>query len=217
MDSEYHIYKLGSTAFEYVKKHLSYGHTLAQYLLTTTDIATGEVVVALPKDSHFDRLYSFDQSILEPPTEKIYQRIDNNGNYNPVTRKPIYYSYLVDSIRSYLNANPWNICIIQDYNAKPHDAWLSHYNGNMFTFGAEIYHPLTGADLPNSVIEQAVERGHSWTSIGFFTSWSQCKALREKERKEITQQELFCLAERIQKIYIGAYDFEAFLIWNKKH
>lgn len=215
--TQYREIILGNEAKEYISDRLTLGKTLASILLQTCNIEKGQVTTFLPSYIAKKTAKEFETGKLKPdPNQKLvtekYRISCLNGSATPV---PTTDFYLVSLIHSYLNKKENNLCIFEEANSKPTDPFV--LSGKMetrfLTHKDEIYHFLLNQDNKVETIEQTISFADAWLFIGIMTSLPQEMTFSLKKKK-LTLKELKILSERTEKIIIGAYDGEGYLIWH---
>lgn len=212
------IYKeinLRPEVIAYIKECLAEGHTLAKYLLQRDDLDSGRVITFIPQEidvrdeevnnPKYGRLFP------EPPPETHIKIPGGKMVLIPNTD-----TILMQIIQKFLSTGEGRVCVLEDALARPHDPSLSSADTRIVIFNSEVYHVLLSSDAEdNELILQTIRRASSWLFIGAMTS-----ILREGdfflEAGKITSEKLKVLAERIEKIVVGAYDGEGYLIWERK-
>ncbi|HEV2826949.1 MAG TPA: hypothetical protein VGW76_05050 [Pyrinomonadaceae bacterium] len=198
--------ELGSEGVEYVKRQLTLGHTLAKSLLASHDIGTGRVFTILPASTDDAAAKDFESGGKLP---SLFSPNDNDSNLEPVPNTD---SYLVDQVRTFLHEGNDRACVFEDASAAPGDPYLRNIETRISTMNQEVYHLLCPADISNDKILKTIRLARSWLFIGVMTysSTDLCSG-----REPLTLQELTWLAQRAEKIVIGAYDGEGYLTWEK--
>jgi hypothetical protein len=123
---------------------------------------------------------------------------------------------LVEIIQSYLKTNENNICILEDATAKTDDPCIMHIAEDLgiLTFGQEVYYILNNEVIEDrkKIKETILAANSLWHFVCIFTSLTD---RRNIYNKYITEHELNVLSSRIERIAIGAYDGEGYIIWQK--
>ena len=205
-------------AVAYIREHLGYGHTLSSYFLEKVDLQTGYVTTGLPGNANLEKVYNFKYGgILPTAPESEWRRvIGKDGRKFVMVPTPRFFSYTVEIISSFLKGGAGRICILENATNKPTDPVLQKYQSIIWTHQDEIYHILGREDYSNKEIEKIINEAEAlWTFVGFMT-YMPSKEFLISSRYEIPLEELKALAERTEKVIVGAYDGEGYLIWHRK-
>lgn len=212
---------LGPEATEYIRKCLDDRNTLARYLLQKLDLGRGRVVTFLPSDVTAEAAKQFTTGGKLPmPPESQWRYAEGEGSKWTMVPIPDTDSYLVAIIEAFLSAKEGRVCIFEDALSRPNDPILSRSAARLLTFHNEVYHFLSGRAVKSSQIRQTIRQAKSIPLfIGALTSVPEKSSFSHKARKiTITSDErLRGLAARSEKIVVGAYDGEGYLIWNKTY
>jgi hypothetical protein len=208
---------LGSDSIDYIRKHLSYGLTISKYILNLLNLDEGQVVTGLPEDTAIEKLYDFEHGGIlasELKTMPIYRVQDKNGKYFTMQRVPRAFPFVLDTVNRFLKGGVSRLLILEDANAKSTDPVIQKYGSPIWTFQSEVYHLVFGIPS-NEEIKSTINKSDSlWTLVGFMTSLP--KEEHFPLKKEISLETIEMLAENTQKILVGAYDGEGFLIWQRE-
>ncbi|MBI1923433.1 hypothetical protein HYR99_04195 [Candidatus Poribacteria bacterium] len=194
----YREVSLPTEANKYIRECLEDGNSLAKHLLTQLERESGRVVTFLPHG-------------VAPGTT---QQFKSGG----VTSAKESESWLVTLIQASLSRGEGCLCFLENALARPSDPILSSSKTRILIFRDEIYHFLSERDVESEKIRQTIRRAESpHLFIGIVTSLPKERSFPYEARKvTITSDELLRdLAERTEKIVVGAYDGEGYLVWNK--
>ena len=209
---------LGPEAIEYIRKCLSDGNTLARYLLQKLNLDRGRVVTFLSSDVTAEAAKQFTTGGKLPmPPKSQWRYAEGERSKWRMVPIPDTDSCLVAIIEAFLNAEEKRVCIFEDDLSRPNDPILSRSVARLLTFKDEVYHFLSGRDVESSKIRQTIRQAKSIPLfIGAMTSVPEESSFSYKARRiTITSDKLLrILAERTEKIVVGAYDGEGYLIWN---
>jgi hypothetical protein len=214
MTTAYREFNLGDEGIKYIRKCLINGKTLANYLIRTCNLERGKLITFLPTDTNEEAVKQFTtggklkeeglkEEIIKPEGSKLTKVPTPNTDL-----------WLVSIIRSFLTTDVKRLCIFENALAKPSDPWLSSKKMPVFTFHEEVYHFLLGTDAENEKIGETIRIATSHLFIGVMTSVPQETGF-SLGGGEITSQELIGFAEKTEKIIVGAYDGEGYLIWRR--
>ena len=201
----YREIELGADGLNYVRKCLKLGKTLSKLLLEIHDLNAGRIVTRLPEGVDDKAAKEFETGGKLP---ELYPRMTN---LQPVPNTDL---FLVEQVHRFLEEGDTGLCVFEDASASRSDPFLQSLNARYSTFEDEVYYLLCQADKDDETILRTVREAHSWLSIGVMTSTSgetgPCP-----EGRALTVGHLRLLAEKTEKITIGAYDGEGYLIWSK--
>lgn len=207
---------LGIESINYVRQHLATGLTLSTHVLQTIDLNTGQVATGMPEDMVWGKLYDFDHGgILASESKSIpIKRMETeDGKHFVMKRIPRAFSFTLDTVERFLRDDVKNILILENANARPTDPVLKRSKSTILTFHNEVYHLIIGKPSKEDIRRSIVESESLWTLVGFMTSLP--TEADFPSTKELSLDMIGLLAENTQKILIGAYDGEGFLIWQR--
>jgi hypothetical protein len=210
-------YTLGPEAIDYISDRLSYGHTLAKLLLDSIDLNAGKVVTYLPPGLTIDQLTDFrGPGVLPMPPESEWIHITHDDDRKSIlVPVPKENSDLLSIIQDFLSEGNDRICIFENFPARASDPWVARDQSKLLIFGDEVYHPLYEDRIERNDIEQAIIDAASFEVIGILSSLADLYT-ELKGKNKITYDQLKTLSERTEKIIVGAYDCEGYLIWCKE-
>lgn len=215
-DFNFKEYELGLEAIKFIKECLGGGNTLAQTFLRIFDFEKGRVITALPLGIDPEEAKDFEDGIFpEPPKSEWRSFVKSDGSKWVMVPKPNTDFWLVSIIRMFLVKEDKRLCILENALARPNDPWISLKKHQIFTFKGEVYHFLLGMDVEGKRIEQTIRNASSYLFIGLLTSVPQETPFPRKGH-EVSFEELKVFAKRTEKIIVGAYDGEGYLIWEKR-
>jgi hypothetical protein len=210
---------LGPEAIDYIRKCLRDGNTLASYLLQKLNLDRGRVVTFLSSEVTAEVAKQFTTGGKLPlPPKSQWRYTEGESSKWRMVPIPDTDSCLVTIIEAFLSAEEKRVCIFEDALSRPHDPILSRSVARLLTFNDEVYHFLSGRDVESSKIRQTIRQAKSIPLfIGAMTFIPEESSFSYKARKmTIASDELLrVLAERTEKIVVGAYDGEGYLIWNR--
>lgn len=202
MTSIYRKVPLGHEAIQYIKDCLKDGKTLSNLLLDICYLDNGQVFTYLPS-------YLEEKDIKQFKVGgKIQKGFLEEGNSETDL-------WLFSEIRSFLTVNNNKICIFEHALARPNDPWISLKKPLFFTYTDEVYIFLSSAVAESKKIEHAVRAAVAYLFIGVMTSvpYEPCFL---RSGKVVTYEKLKALAEKTERIIVGAYDYEGYIIWSKE-
>lgn len=194
MKCRYHEVYFTEEANRYLMEYLQYGHHLDTQLLTQLDLKKGKVTAFLPAD-------------VDP---EIAQRFSEGG----IARATESESCLVAMIQKCLTNGEGRLCVFEDPLAHPEDPFPAECNARRLILGKEVYYYLTPKDLEHIQIRRTIrEAEHPNFFLGVMTSIPPGNVFPQTVGI-ITTDEIHVLVERTEKIFVGAYDGEGYLIWH---
>jgi hypothetical protein len=198
---------LSLESVDYIKSILKHGNTISSYLLKNCDLEKGKVITFLPFDVSKEDAKQF--------------TFGGKFKYSTESAKmlpmpPNIYDYLVEVIQSFLKKGKGRLCIFEDKTSLPNDPLISLKDTRIFICESEVYYILCKEDAGNieKINDTIWDSDSHWHFVCVMTSVSKENSVL-KNNKKINHNDLKLLAERAEKIVIGAYDGEGFLIWNK--
>ena len=212
---EYKQIILGEVALYYVKKHLSHGLTLTKYVRVNVDLDAGQVIVGFPENANLKEINNFESGgFLPTAPEEDWVHLGRDGKKSTMVPVSLDLLYVTDTINAFLADGEGKICVFENRNAKPEYPWLKSCQSHIWVSKNEVYHVLSKELLFANAIERTILEARSlWTFVGYLTSFPDAK--QNFPKSEVTDELLLILAKRVEKIIVGAYDGEGFLIWHK--
>jgi len=223
MSDAYKEITLGPEAIDYIRDRLAEGKTLAKFLLDRGDLDKGSVITFLPSDADLSRMNNFSRGgvLPAPPPETHHHYTTANGTRTLVVPVPDTSTQLAAMIQEFLKQEDARICLFESAVAKPTDGFLSTPNAKdlcVLTLDEDVYFLLKEND-DLEMIDKTLRYAKSYLVLGVLVHFSdkdQFLSLDEDPlRKELTVDELKVLAEKTEKIIVGAYDGEGYLIWSR--
>lgn len=180
---------------------------MSRYLLQNCNFENGKVITFLPHDvSNEDARHFKLGGKIKPPTEpdKISLSIPNTNNY------------LIDILEAFLREGGGRLCIFEDVTSIPSDPGISLKDSRIFIYQNELYYILFSKDAgaKERIDDTIWDSDSHWHFVCVMTSAPEESGFFKND-KNIIANDLKILAERAEKIAIGAYDGEGYLIWNK--
>jgi hypothetical protein len=213
-------YVLNTRAIAYIRYALGEGFSLAHLLLDRQDLEQGYVVTFLPENLSEEQLYDFRAGgkLLVPP-DAVLRTFDSLGR--AIRIEPILstLSHLVLLIHDYLRKECHGIAVFQDGMAEATDKWVTqNRNYRIMIAEGRIYHFLTTEDAEPAKIERVVRRAETiYPPLIGVMAVVEAELLERwrEDRVELRREELSILAAQADRIVIGAYDGEGYLLWVK--
>ncbi len=210
---------LGPEAVNYIRDCLANGKTLARYLLERPDLESGTVTTFLPSDVSEEAATQFKWGgkLKRDPATFVY-RTEPDGSTTRWEPKPNTDPWLVSILQRFLRGRAERVCVFENELASPGDPWLSLPRWDILQtaiFENEVYHLLSNRDAENEErILTTIKGANAWLFIGAMTSVSKASDLA-LEADTVDDEVLEMFAQRAEKIVVGAYDGESYLIWSK--
>lgn len=206
-------YIFGFEAIEYIRYILEGGKTLSSYLLQNHDLDKGKVIACLPEGVSDKEAKEFEVGgKLNVPPQSM--------KYKPRTIAypiPNTDSYLAGIVQSFLITKERRLCILEDATRRPDDPIITPVDDLMFAVENEVYYMLSVKEAENKEkVARTINVANSlWHFVCVMTSFPKGGTLLS-DVKNIKVNDLKILADRAEKIAIGAYDGEGYLIWERK-
>jgi hypothetical protein len=212
MYKKYPKRELGNDSINYIQDCLHHGSTISKKVLKKINFNKGIFFTFLPLNVTEKEALKFDiGGKLVGSNKKI--EIDSDLF---MIEKPNCNLNLADEIRDHLQQKTENICVIENYLAKPDDPWLNRATSNLFFFEEEVYHLLLSNDADKDIILNTISESSSIPIfIGFMTSIDPNIQKYIGCKQYIKEEILTIMADRAEKIFVGAYDGEGYLIWSQ--
>ena len=120
---------------------------------------------------------------------------------------------LAVKVQEFLSEAENHVCVFEDPLARAGDPVLRNVDTRYVEFGAEIYHLILNSDSDLTYIRKVLKRAKGIpTFVGVFTEWQASRA--EKSPLNFSKKDIKALATRAQKLVVGAFDGESYLIWD---
>ena len=186
--------------------------SLAHHLLRRGDLADGRIITYAPQDSPEDSLYQFREGgkLKIDPATIVYQE---GGRLEPI---PNTNSWLIAIVQGHLRGGPDRVCVFEDSMSSPSDAWIAGSRLRPQVFENVVYFALFNRDAEDKQkVENTIRHTKNvWLFYGVMSSLPEEMHL-DPEGGPINSDVLEMLARRAEKIVVGAYDGESYLIWSK--
>lgn len=204
-----------AAAIEYIRRQLRQGNSLAKLLLHNVDFGNGYIVTLSASSLTPAEAIRFDCG-HEPPTDAKSEPIKIGDAYYPAVPTPKTDEQLAEAIHRLLQ-NPQSACFLENHLAEAHDPWLQRAKSRIIAHGSEVYHALFSGDRDKPKIEAAISEWYNLpTSIGALGSMNEKDSAHIESARTITIGQLTAFAEAVQSVFVGAYDGEGYIIWEKQ-
>ncbi len=206
MTHSYQEFVFGIESIEYLQEYLISGNELSKQLLQGLNLSEGTSTATLPMG------VTLEQAKLFRVGGKVKSSI------NTTTRQsvePIDFQ-VIETIQHHLSQSPQNLCIFEDILSRPSDAFLATFEG-ILTYQDQVYFALPSHYNTPQKIRQVIDNskaiGHfvGVLTSGSFASMDFC------HQQLIGVTELTILAAQTEKIIVGVYDEEGYLIWHRSY
>jgi len=209
-------FELGPAALEYMRERLGQGKTLAHYLLQRDDLPRGRITTCLPPSVPADEVEEFraGYKLKRDPATFRYRK-EPDGSVTRWEPKPNTDPWLASVVQWFLCGGLDRICIFENSMALPRDPWLQSCGLPTLIFGDEVYHGVSNRHAENEERILQTIRGASdvWLFYGVMTSLANTNG-PSLETATIDRDFLQVCAQRAEKVVVGAYDGESYLIWH---
>jgi len=189
--------------------------SLAHHLLTRDDLAGGMVITCVPKKTPQEALYHFREGVkLKAELSTVEELGEETQGWHPVPEGGTYF-WLVRVVMEYLRGRPDKVCMFDSWTKSPDDITLARLDPRPHIFQNQVYFALFHKDADRKETVASVV-GHAMEPFffGVMSSLPMSSGL-DPESGTITSDVLEMLAQRAEKIVVGAYDGESYLIWSK--
>ncbi len=208
---------LDQRAIQYIQICLARGLTLSRNILARGFLVEGRASVLLPEDANSDVVYRFESGgILPPSPESTWHRFSTPEGRSYVMKPvPVFETYLIESIQSFLEADTGRVYVFENALARPSDPATQRYRSDVHFFNDEVYHVLMGGQRSCDEVELTIrESTTSLNYVGVMTSLTP-EARNLLVDKTVSADTMKVLAERTERIIVGAYDGEGSIVWSR--
>lgn len=210
----YQVVDVTEAGISYVLKSLRYGRMLSNLTARYLPIEKGKVKTFAHHSVEITDLSQFEttwigrdlpESIRNFPEDDSKRGIDPEMNF-----------FVVPAIQDFLAERNQNICIHEHIDARPTPQRMKHYaDYPVLTFAdQDVYFFIDDAEATIASIRQPFGTIPSWNAKAFLTSLPD-NAEPLRKHQEIDLNLLKLMAKRTEKIIVGAYDGEGYLIWSR--
>lgn len=209
-------YTLGPEAIKYIRNILSDGHSLAKYLLKSLDLDAGVVITFLPPGLSDEELADFEAGVMPipPESEWRYFTYEDGSRVRVIPVTVVDYDTIL-LIQNFLEEGTERLCIFENWLFHPTSSQVLRFKSRLLFYEDEVYHVLFGGYVEEGKIKETIKEAKSIpVFIGALTSMPGMSKALFKE-KVVSSKQLKVLAEKTEKIIVGAYDGEGYLIWNR--
>jgi hypothetical protein len=205
---------LDSRGLSYVRECLSAGKELSRHLLTRLELEPGTVSTFLPVQVSKADVYKFETGgkVTSAETEPAVSL----GGEHRIARILNMNEVLAEIVQTHLKSAIDSFCLIEDEIAAPGDLSLRNAQATVLTCNQSVYYQIKRPQADLNVIESVLRKASSISppTVG---SLGQCRLQTDSHEKDgqLGVKQLIEFAEHTEKVFVGAYDGEGFLIWSK--
>jgi hypothetical protein len=199
-----------SAAVQYMESILARGHTLAKFLLQYVKAQEGTVLILSP-DVLGSSVLQFDSGHF--PQETVPGTVGG---------LPGSISAVADSVDDFVRLIyeqleiPNSVCVMENFIASQGDPWLQRAKSCVVAHGSEVFHVVFNEDHRESKIEDAIcDARRIPIFIGAVGRLTTEMAHSIQNQKTITTSGLQSIAQTAWLVFVGAYDGEGFVIWER--
>jgi hypothetical protein len=212
MVRNYKRIKLPQDSIKFLRSRLLDGKTLAKLISQNQCFNGGQVTTLIPKWLKIAEkdLKDFETGILPDPPPETHMKVEG-GIAVPIPDD--IFPFLINEICEFLNGDRGNICIFEEGLALPSDTYFKHLSLPYSLLGNEIYYYVSRDDIDNKIVDKVVWQARNFYPglIGVMTHVSAESFLEEGK---ISLDHLRTLADNAEKIILGAYDGEGYLLMD---
>lgn len=207
---------LGREALDYIGESLRDGEELSLRLLKSVRLEAGSVVTYLPKGTAISSIRNFQSGgILGPMTPVTVGTGDEHHSQSRISTIPTADSALASLITGHLIAMPTSLCLFENRLAKPKDSWLRHSRMHNLTLGMTVCHYLSSQDSRDTeLIRLTIKKSRSISPplLGVLTQLGDGAVMGLVD--DANGDVLKGIVDRTEKLIVGAYDGEGFIVWR---
>lgn len=211
----YQIVDVTDGGFNFLLKELRYGETLSNLVAKHILIESGRLETFVPKNVElavlldFVAMYKTGQDV----PESLRQALQTESDIHVFPEMDF---FVAPMVQDFLAQDEQNICILEDIDSRPGDRGLTTPGmPSVFTFAeTDVYFYMDRKSLTASAIGEAFHRvSPMWSTRAFLTSLPKGLDMSHTNL-EIKLKDLEYMAKKTQKIIVGVYDGESYLVWH---
>lgn len=180
------------------------------------DLESGKLSTFLPSGLTFEQVnqFCYGGKFPQPPAEQ-HKTVRFWGRDLKAVPTPNAFDELISVIENYLKSGDSTFSIFENALASPSDPWLKHTEIHTLTCGPSIYHFLSPEQTSRHLIERTVNGSNSISPplMGVLARFPKPTGFHSEGSLGLS--ELSKIAEQTEKLIVGAYDGEGYLIWSK--
>ena len=127
-------------------------------------------------------------------------------------------SSLALMVTDHLESAPSALCLFENRLAKPYDPWLRHSKLHNLFLGMSVCHYLTSTDSSDTeLIRLTISKSRSIRPplLGVLTRLADGAATGQTGG--VGGNHIKAIVSHIEKLVVGAYDGEGFIVWRSSH
>lgn len=209
-------YRLGIEAMSYVRDQLRYGTALGESILANIDIDTGVVSTYFPSDVDPDALLRFSSGgVLGREAGSV--GVSAAGERYIVEKISTMDQWLVDYVHESLKSEQSRLCIFEDFMGDFEYVSRQQVGSQVVHTGDETYHLITAENADKLTIEATIYAVRvAWRFLCVLATGADAVAEGSLiNSKELSRNQIDNISRNAQKIIVGAYDGEGYLIWGR--
>ena len=194
MICEYKKFVLDEVAREYFIKTLDYGHELDRQLLKNVNFFNGYIYTYLPQEPSFFDSYQFEGGGVAKSSKSL--------------------DCIISEIFEFIIQKDEKICIIEDALCTLDDSFSSESKEVLLNYNSEVYFCVDkniGIKSLRSILVEA-EQPNFFVCV---LSSKPSNDFNTSNNRSLSLGEIKSITENSEKIILGAYDGEGYLIWDK--
>jgi len=193
---------LDSRALDYLRDYLGEGGQLSRALMSLP-LETGRIWSFLHQTAPHDTVYRFTSGGITPP-EPI------SGNVQAISTPSLPNVFLL--IDDFLRSRPNTVFICEDASATPTYPYIRADRESYFLlYGTAVYRVVLPEIQHQALIERIIRKAQSYRFLAILTT-SDSTINRLANRAQLTSAQHTTLVYRTERIIIGAYDYEGYLL-----
>jgi hypothetical protein len=218
--TEYSERSLGPQAIDYIRQRLTHGKSLARHLLEALDLERGSVIACLPPNVGDQEALQFKEGgkLPHPDPSTFRYLTDEQGRTSRLEPVPNTDPWLVSLVQHFLSQSADRVCIFEEFYAEPSDPLWSKKESKREAASFvddEVYYVLVSGDSEEQLREAVGWSQQAWPALlAAMTSMTADEPI-PSDRRNISPALLKPLAGRTERLAVGAYDGESYLIWSK--
>ncbi len=123
------------------------------------------------------------------------------------------YAGIASFVMAYLERTSTRYFVLEDVLVESGDPWLQSMPGNYVRYGLEVYHFVSGGDVSEDAVLQAIDNAKGYVTNAILTGGMSGPVLQRGD--DVSEQQLMALCTSTDYIVVEAYDGEGFVIWSR--
>jgi hypothetical protein len=202
---------LDQRAYTYIRDQLTDGDVLARHLVGIVNDG-GTVYALLPEGVSLESASSFVQGGKLPTPPSSEWRHGKNSIVVPV---PNTNEALAGKIESFLTGGEQRICVFENAVARTRFPYVAHFT-DILICADRVYHVIRGPSPTRSDVLSTIREAASLQGcLGAMTSLPDRLNWPKGSQQMVSEADLAELAQRSEKVIVGAYDGESYVIWER--